>query len=112
MQDMNPENEFSLRSKEVLLSVQQKGQQMEDFYETHEQDDLRDHEEENVFRDTVLEREEDDDPQCVCGWYRSEHMMGGCRQFQTAEQWEREKEWLQNLSDEDYDRIYPDGGDY
>jgi len=36
---------------------------------------------------------EDDDPQCVCGVYRSEHAMMGCQEgFQTAEQWRSEKQ--------------------
>ena len=49
----------------------------------------------------------DDDPQCVCGVYRSEHSMMGCSEgFQTPEQWEREREFIRSLDDDEYERIY------
>lgn len=49
----------------------------------------------------------DDDPQCVCGVYRSEHAMMGCSEgFQTAKAWESEKEFISSLNDDEFDRIY------
>ena len=43
-----------------------------------------------IISDTIVpDVEEDDDPQCVCGVYRSEHAMMGCKEgFQTPAQWE------------------------
>lgn len=54
----------------------------------------------------------DDDPQCVCGAYRSEHALCGCKDgFQTAEEWASEREFIRSLDDDEYERIYGwDGG--
>ena len=49
---------------------------------------------------------EDDDPICVCGVYRSEHAGMGCGNFQTAEQWAAEKEFIMSLDDDQYHGIY------
>ena len=54
-----------------------------------------------------VELYEDDDPICVCGTARSEHSMMGCHEgFQTAEEWEREREFIAELDDDMYERIY------
>ena len=53
------------------------------------------------------DHESDDDPQCVCGVYRSEHRAMGCREgFQTPEQWKSERDFLVSLDDDDYEAIY------
>ncbi len=56
---------------------------------------------------TATDENTDDDPQCVCGVYRSEHRMLGCPEgFQTAESWDQEREFIRSLDDDTYDRIY------
>jgi len=46
---------------------------------------------------------EDDDPQCVCGVYLSEHRMMGCPEgFQTSAQWEKERQAIRERVDRDY----------
>ena len=53
---------------------------------------------------------EDDDPQCVCGVYRSEHALLGCPEgFQTAREWNRERDFIQSLDDDEYEAIYHPG---
>lgn len=53
------------------------------------------------------DRYEDDDPVCVCGVHRSEHKLCGCGEgFQRKLEWEKERRFIQSLSDEEYDRIY------
>lgn len=84
-------------------------------YEAHQQLTERDREYIKVDRQQMLEEqgeseEVDDDPQCVCGVYRSEHAMMGCPEgFQTAKQWEAEKEFIGSLDDWEYERIYGEG---
>jgi hypothetical protein len=54
--------------------------------------------------------ESDDDPQCVCGVWESEHRAMGCGNFQRRVQWEVEKAFIQSLDDDQFDAIYhPDG---
>jgi hypothetical protein len=49
----------------------------------------------------------DDDPQCVCGVYRSEHGMMGCTEgFQTAGSWAVERKAIQAMSDDEFERRY------
>lgn len=50
---------------------------------------------------------DDDDPQCVCGVYRSEHAMlaYGCSGFTTKGQWESEKSWIQSMDEDTYERV-------
>lgn len=44
--------------------------------------------------------EEDDDPRCVCGVYRSEHAMMGCPEgFQTAKQWDDERSAIHRFAE-------------
>lgn len=55
------------------------------------------------------EEAKDDDPQCVCGVYRSEHSAMGCPEgFQTPAQWAEEREQIRAQAfaeaDDDYDR--------
>lgn len=55
--------------------------------------------------------EENEDPVCVCGVHRSEHKLCGCGEgFQTPREWEREKQFIQALDEDDYDRIYHSSG--
>jgi hypothetical protein len=49
------------------------------------------------------EEEVDDDPQCVCGTYRSEHAMMGCGNFQTAQQWDRERQRIHEFVQREID---------
>ena len=47
-----------------------------------------------------IESQEDDDPRCVCGVYRSEHAMMGCADgFQTPAEWEATKRQMQADAD-------------
>jgi hypothetical protein len=46
-------------------------------------------------KEVTLAPVEDDDPQCACGTYRSEHAMMGCGNFQTPEQCDRERQQIQ-----------------
>lgn len=53
------------------------------------------------------EESEDPDPQCVCGTYRSEHALLGCREgFQTPAAWAVEHAIIVAMSPEDYERYY------
>ena len=58
--------------------------------------------------------EEEDDAQCVCGVYRSEHAMMGCPEgFQTPAQWEKEKRAIWDaLEAEDRDGRYREDYEY
>jgi hypothetical protein len=68
--------------------------------------------------------EEDDDPRCVCGVYRSEHSMMGCPEgFQTPASWEVERAAIREEAyrdaygfdrhdDETDDQYYQSRGEY
>lgn len=52
------------------------------------------------------DEEPDEDPQCVCGVYRSEHGLMGCPEgFQTKESWDRERDAIRDhiMRGGDYD---------
>jgi hypothetical protein len=52
--------------------------------------------------------DDDDDPQCVCGTYRSEHSMMGCGEgFQRAGSWAVEREWIQYDAQSSYYDQFP-----
>lgn len=49
----------------------------------------------------------DDDPQCDCGVYRSEHALCGCPEgFQSKGSWAVERDFIRDLDDDAYDAIY------
>ena len=49
------------------------------------------------------EPEENDDPKCVCGVYRSEHALCGCPEgFQSPESWEKERQAIRQQVWDDY----------
>lgn len=50
--------------------------------------------------------DEDEDPQCVCGVYLSEHAMMGCADgFVTMEQWEQEMKAIERRAAYLYDEV-------
>lgn len=55
---------------------------------------------------------EDDDPQCVCGVYRSEHSAMGCPEgFQTPAQWEAERARIAQQANRDEEGYWLYGDD-
>jgi hypothetical protein len=80
---------------------------IEVVYSSHVQEHWND---EDDSQDPNPGEDEDDNPQCVCGVYLSEHTLCGCPEgFQTPAQWEKERESIRQRA---WDSHLDDYGDY